>query len=72
MRPTFTPDVQAALGTRFHAMRGAVPGVRRVAFGPTFTTDRARGYGWMLVVELEDREVGPLSVSGLAGVQRPG
>jgi len=37
------------------ALKGKVPGVQEISFGPTFTTDRSNGYTHALVVDLDDK-----------------
>mmetsp|Transcript_12337 Transcript_12337/g.24558 ORF Transcript_12337/g.24558 Transcript_12337/m.24558 type:complete len:103 (+) Transcript_12337:27-335(+) len=38
------------------AMKGKVPGIIAISFGPTFKTDRAQGFTHALVVDLESKE----------------
>lgn len=37
------------------ALKGKVPGIQDITFGPTFTTDRSNGYTHALVVDLDDK-----------------
>ncbi|KAJ3288944.1 hypothetical protein HDU79_004435 [Rhizoclosmatium sp. JEL0117] len=53
--PTATPEKLAAAKEALLTLT-AIPGCKRVQFGETFTTERARGYTHQLVVELENKD----------------
>ncbi|KNC98485.1 uncharacterized protein SPPG_06185 [Spizellomyces punctatus DAOM BR117] len=55
VKPDIPPQQLAEFDTQVRSLK-QVPGVQKLSFGPTFKTDRARGYTHALVVELPNQQ----------------
>eukprot|EP00277_Geminigera_cryophila_P013441 CAMPEP_0179441076 /NCGR_PEP_ID=MMETSP0799-20121207/24671_1 /TAXON_ID=46947 /ORGANISM="Geminigera cryophila, Strain CCMP2564" /LENGTH=108 /DNA_ID=CAMNT_0021225055 /DNA_START=68 /DNA_END=394 /DNA_ORIENTATION=+ len=45
----------AMISKSMHGMKGKIPGILKLSYGPSFTTDRADGFTHVLVVDLVDK-----------------